>query len=56
MRLLAALNAQGMTIVMVTHEADIAMWARRRIVFRDGRVVEDRAQAPRAPAAQAEAA
>jgi putative ABC transport system ATP-binding protein len=50
MRLLAELNAQGMTIVMVTHEADIAGWARRRIVFRDGRVVEDRAQAPQAVA------
>jgi len=50
MRLLAELNAQGMTIVMVTHEADIALWARRRIVFRDGRVVEDRVQPPRAPA------
>jgi putative ABC transport system ATP-binding protein len=48
MRLLAALNAQGMTIVMVTHEADIALWARRRIVFRDGRIVEDCAQPPRA--------
>jgi putative ABC transport system ATP-binding protein len=46
MRLLAELNAQGMTIVMVTHEADIAAWARRRIVFRDGHLIEDRAQAP----------
>jgi len=55
MRLLAELNAQGMTIVMVTHEADIAMWARRRIVFRDGRIVEDRPQPPRM-AAVAEAA
>ncbi len=26
----------GLTIVMVTHESDIADWARRRIVFRDG--------------------
>ncbi len=51
MRLLSELNAQGMTIVMVTHEADIAMWARRRIVFRDGRVVEDRLQPPRIAAA-----
>jgi putative ABC transport system ATP-binding protein len=46
MRLLAGLNAQGMTIVMVTHEADIALWARRRIVFRDGHIVEDRSQSP----------
>ena len=41
MHLLAGLNAHGMTVVMVTHEADIAAWARRRIVFRDGRIVED---------------
>jgi putative ABC transport system ATP-binding protein len=47
MRLLSALNAQGMTIVMVTHEADIATWAKRRIVFRDGRIVEDCVQRPR---------
>ena len=51
MRLLAELNAQGMTIVMVTHEADIAQWARRRIAFRDGRLVEDRRQQPRQGAA-----
>jgi len=44
MRLLAELNAQGMTVVIVTHEADIAAWARRKIVFRDGHVVEDAAQ------------
>ena len=56
MRLLAELNAQGMTIVMVTHEADIAQWARRRIVFRDGRIVDDRVQVPRSTAASAEAA
>ena len=42
MRLLAALNAQGMTVVLVTHESDIAGWARRRIVFRDGQILEDR--------------
>ena len=41
MRLLTALNAQGMTVVIVTHESDIAAWARRKIVFKDGRVVED---------------
>ncbi len=47
MRLLQKLNAQGMTVVLVTHEADIAAWARRRIVFRDGRLLEDVRQQPR---------
>jgi putative ABC transport system ATP-binding protein len=42
MRLLADLNAKGLTIVLVTHESDIAAWARRKIVFRDGHVVEDK--------------
>jgi len=42
---LAALNAdQGITIVMVTHEAAMAAFARRVVRFRDGRVVEDRAR------------
>jgi putative ABC transport system ATP-binding protein len=45
MRLLTQLNAQGMTVVIVTHESDIAAWARRKIVFKDGRVVEDVASA-----------
>jgi len=42
MRLLADLNAQGMTVVIVTHESDIAAWARRKIVFRDGHILEDK--------------
>ncbi len=41
MRLLTELNAQGMTVVIVTHEPDIATWARRKLVFRDGQMVED---------------
>jgi len=41
MRILAGLNVQGMTVVLVTHEADIAAWARRKLVFRDGRIIED---------------
>lgn len=44
MRLLAELNQQGITVVLVTHEAEIAAWARRRIVFRDGLILEDAAQ------------
>ncbi len=47
MRLLAELNAGGITVILVTHETDIAAWARRRIVFRDGQVVEDARQAGR---------
>lgn len=42
MDLLTHLNDQGMTIVLVTHEHDIADYARRKIIFRDGQVVEDR--------------
>jgi putative ABC transport system ATP-binding protein len=36
------LNGQGKTIVLVTHEPDIAEYARRIIRISDGRVVEDR--------------
>ena len=50
MRLLTELNAQGMTVVIVTHESDIANWARRKLVFRDGEIVEDVRQ-PGGPAA-----
>ncbi len=42
MALLQDLNASGITIVLVTHEHDIAAFARRVIHFRDGRIVEDR--------------
>ena len=41
MKLLTELNHQGMTVVLVTHEPDIATWARRKLVFRDGVMVED---------------
>ena len=44
MGLLSELNAQGITVVLVTHEHDVAAWARRRLVFRDGRLMEDAAQ------------
>ncbi len=45
MRLLTDLNQQGMTVVLVTHEADIAAWARRKIVFKDGLIVQDTVRA-----------
>jgi putative ABC transport system ATP-binding protein len=41
MHLLTELNRQGMTVVVVTHESDIAAWARRKLVFKDGLMVED---------------
>ena len=36
------LNDGGKTVVLITHEPDIAEYAQRIVVFRDGRVVEDR--------------
>jgi putative ABC transport system ATP-binding protein len=40
--LLQALGDDGITVVLVTHEQDIAAYARRVIVVRDGRIEEDR--------------
>ena len=41
MAIFERLNDQGITIIVVTHEAEIADHAKRRIEFRDGKVVED---------------
>lgn len=35
------LNERGITIIMVTHEADIAAYARRNVVMRDGLILKD---------------
>ena len=35
------LNAEGITIVMVTHELDIARYTKRNLIMRDGRIVSD---------------
>ena len=44
MALFQELNArQGITIILVTHEADIAAHAKRQIIFRDGVVIADNA-------------
>ena len=37
------LNESGITVIIVTHEPDIARHARRRLTFRDGKIVEDAA-------------
>jgi putative ABC transport system ATP-binding protein len=45
MQLFQELNGQGLTIVMVTHEPDIAQFAKRVLVFRDGIIRKDEATA-----------
>jgi putative ABC transport system ATP-binding protein len=42
MRVFQDLNRQGMTILLITHESDVAQFARRVLLFRDGQVIEDR--------------
>jgi putative ABC transport system ATP-binding protein len=49
MELFAALHREGKTVVLVTHEADIAAWARRVLRFADGRLVEDLSTPGRPP-------
>ena len=41
MALFQTLNARRITIVLVTHEADIAQYARRTLTFRDGKLIKD---------------
>lgn len=41
MKIFQELNKRGITIILITHESDIAQYAKRKIVFRDGKVTED---------------
>lgn len=41
MELFEALHQQGQTIVLVTHEPDVALKCRRIVLFRDGRIIGD---------------
>ncbi len=41
MKLIKSLNDAGTTVIMVTHEEDIAAWARRTVRFRDGQIISD---------------
>lgn len=41
MKIFQGLNDEGVTIVMVTHEPDIAEFTKRKVVFRDGIIIDD---------------
>jgi putative ABC transport system ATP-binding protein len=41
LELLQSLNRQGLTLIVVTHNADIAEIARRRVIFKDGQMVQE---------------
>ena len=47
LELFSRLNDEGRTIVLITHEDDVAAVARRVVRLDDGHIVEDRAQSPR---------
>jgi putative ABC transport system ATP-binding protein len=50
MEVFQGLNAKGITLVLVTHEPDIARFAGRQVVVRDGRIVKDAPTVSRADA------
>ena len=57
MEVLQRLNREnGITIILITHEHDIAEYAQREVTFRDGRVVSDRRIENRRDAAEEKAA
>ncbi len=53
MLLFTKLNEEGITVILVTHEPDIAAYAHRRITFRDGKIIDDVRQDGRARKAAA---
>ena len=56
MRLLTRLNREGRTIVLITHEPDIAAFASRVVRLRDGHIISDVRQVPHEPEEAEEAA
>ena len=52
MKLFTELSREGITIVMVTHEDDIAAYATRHLVMKDGRLVKDDGRKPFAAAGE----
>jgi putative ABC transport system ATP-binding protein len=55
MALFQRLNRTGITILMVTHEPDIAQFAKRKVTFRDGRILSDELVADHREAEQSRA-
>jgi putative ABC transport system ATP-binding protein len=53
MAIFQKLNRQGSTIIMVTHEPEIAAFTKRNVVFRDGLIISDTPVAHQADAEQA---
>ncbi len=53
MEVFQQLNDRGITIILVTHEPDIAEFTKRQIVFRDGRIKSDRTNGSQRNAAEA---
>jgi putative ABC transport system ATP-binding protein len=41
MEIFSGLNREGNTVILVTHEPDIAEWARRVVTFKDGEIIKD---------------
>jgi putative ABC transport system ATP-binding protein len=41
MQIFQGVNDEGRTVVMVTHEPDIALFCKRMVIVRDGKIVED---------------
>jgi putative ABC transport system ATP-binding protein len=52
MAIFQQLNERGITIIMVTHEQDIAAYARRNVIMRDGLILDDHAVLQRANATE----
>ena len=46
MEIFKLLNEEGVTILLVTHEKNIAEYSKRIVTFRDGRIIEDRLKDP----------